>query len=216
MLPLASPPHPSPVRLLLLSYANIIQPFRPPSTFQQIADALNGDPEKAPGCDIDAELRRQSLSLGTPGASQFIQRAVLPSTNTFYADPVTGNDANNGSLAFPFKTIGAALAASRAAPGNDTILLRAGTFYQASTIVLGTADSGLTIQSYPGEEAWVSGATPLGNLSWTPFNVNASSWALYPSTNALNPGCGCRGAGGWGGRREVCVCGGGERERGSQ
>jgi hypothetical protein len=76
---------------------------------------LNGDPEKAQGCDVYAEMRRQGLSsFGTPSAPLLIQRPAekaLPTTNSFFADPVNGNDANNGTIVFPFKTILAAVSA---------------------------------------------------------------------------------------------------------
>ena len=163
----------------MLSYAAQIQPFRSPEVFQQIADALNGDPEKTPGCDVSAELRRRGLSLGTPGASVFahpsLPAADTPSTASYFVDATTGSDSKNGTLTYPFKTIVAALAATRATPGNDTIFLRAGTYFQSATIVLGPLDSGLKFQAFPGEEAWISGATPLVNLTWTPYNVNATS-----------------------------------------
>lgn len=104
------------------------------------------------------------------------------------------------------RTVGAAVSAARSNPGNDTIFLRAGTFYQTATQVLGPADSGLTIQvsacrrnypqlllctlpplqAFPGEEAWISGAVPLTNLTWAPYNVNASAyWTTYNNTNAV-------------------------------
>ena len=152
-------PSPSTVRVFMLSYAAQIQPFRSPEVFQQLADALNGDPEKAPGCDVSAEVRRRRLALGTPGASNFIAApgtTAAPSTESFFVDALAGSDSNNGTLAYPFKTLTAAISAARAAPGNDTIFLRAGTYYQSATIVLGTADSGLTIQVRRGNW-WKSG-----------------------------------------------------------
>ena len=49
-------------------------------------------------------------------------------------------------------------------------MLRAGTFFQGEpgrgTISLTTADGGLTVMAFPGEEAWVSGGRQL-NLSWS-------------------------------------------------
>jgi hypothetical protein len=60
--------------------------------------------------------------------------------------------------------------------------------------VLTAADSGLTIQNFPGEEVWLSGATPLVGVTWAPYNVNGStppappapSWHVVPNTNSIN------------------------------
>jgi hypothetical protein len=123
---------------------------------------------------------------GTPGAGRFAYQPIRAASNTFYADPVNGNDANNGTEAFPVKTIEAGLALARAAPGTDTLVLRAGTFYQTATIVLTTADSGLTIQAMPGEPVWISGAAPLTNVTWAPYNVTPGDvWAVYNNTNGI-------------------------------
>ena len=138
-----------PMRVFMLSYAAQIQPFRSPEVFQQIADALNGDPEKAPGCDVSAELTRRGLSFGKAGASIFAKQSAIQETAPFFVDANIGSDSNNGTIAFPFKTIEAAILATRVSPGNDTIILRGGTFYQSETLVLIPADSGLTIQVCP-------------------------------------------------------------------
>jgi hypothetical protein len=144
------------MRVFMLSYAAQLQPFRSPEVFEQMADALNGDPEKAAGCDVSAEVKRRGIILGTPGASLFAQPAISVldvDANTFFVDAVAGSDANSGNLSEPFQSIERALQATRATPGsNSTIVLRAGTFYQNATIVLTTADSGLTIRAFPGEE----------------------------------------------------------------
>ena len=51
------------------------------------------------------------------------------------------------------------------------IVLRAGTYFQPDPVVLGAQDSGLTIQSYDGETAWLSGAKKLAP-AWKPFNTS--------------------------------------------
>jgi hypothetical protein len=51
-----------------------------------------------------------------------------------------------------------------------TIVLRAGTFYLGASgpLELGPADSNTVFQSYPGEEAVISGGVPLSGISWQP------------------------------------------------
>jgi hypothetical protein len=46
-------------------------------------------------------------------------------------------------------------------PCSRTIVLRAGVHHITNTIEIGADLSGLTLQNYPGEDAWVSGGTPL-------------------------------------------------------
>ena len=65
------------------------------------------------------------------------------------------NDANDGSIGHPVKTIAHGVALARGGGGGGTVVLRAGTFRPAETVVLTAADSGLTLQNYPGEAARV-------------------------------------------------------------
>ena len=85
----------------------------------------------------------------------------------FYADSVNGKDSNPGTLAAPFETIGAALAATRKATSlGNSIVLRKGVYYGEDALNLTAADSDLTIQNYNGEQAWLSGAKKL-KTQWT-------------------------------------------------
>jgi hypothetical protein len=72
-----------------------------------------------------------------------------------------GSDANPGTLAAPLATPGKALALAAA---GDTILLRAGTYTITRTLAITKA--GLTLRSYPGEQAKiVAGTGDLTNLT---------------------------------------------------
>lgn len=84
-----------------------------------------------------------------------------PTSPNLWFVAISGSDEGDGSLAHPFKTVSRALAASRAISANRTILLRQGVHYLSETISLGHGDSGLTIQNYNGEEAWLSGGLPI-------------------------------------------------------
>ena len=95
-------------------------------------------------------------------AAQAVERFVATS----------GNDANAGTLAAPFRTIGKA--ASIAQPG-DVVSVRGGIYNAAVTIASkGTASARITFRSYPGETAILDGngigsSTILVNLSRTEY-----------------------------------------------
>jgi hypothetical protein len=103
------------------------------------------------------------------GAPDVVDADVGPSPFEIYVAP-TGNDANPGTLDLPLATLDAArlLVQNRAAAraGAYRVVLRAGTYYLASTLILTGADSGqpgtpVTYTSYPRERAIVSGGMPV-------------------------------------------------------
>jgi len=140
-----------------------------------------------------------------PAAPPPLPPPALPAfASTLYADAVRGDDGGAGTEASPLRTLGAAVARSRGLPRPAAVLLRGGTFYLASTVALTPADSGLTIASFPGEFAWVSGAPgPLPPLQWAPFAVRNASLQVLPGTNnaagctknATTSACACSAAG---------------------
>jgi hypothetical protein len=74
---------------------------------------------------------------------------------TYYVS-TTGSDANPGSLAQPWRTIGKAVGT---VPPGATIYVRAGTYREHVTIELtGSASTATTLASYPDETATLSGA----------------------------------------------------------
>lgn len=181
-------------RTLAIEFAFALQPERPPSFFASLADALNGTPEKAPNCTVSvppavaaAAARNPPMRFRQQPLAAFLARAAAG--NTFYVNATGGSDANPGTEAAPFATIPAAVAAARAAPGWDTIVLRAGTHYLTATVALTAADSGLQFTSAPGEEAWVSGAVPV-TAAWQAYNVTPGGpqWVAYDNVNAVYAG----------------------------
>lgn len=103
----------------------------------------------------------------------------LPATGGIvYVDFVKGSDSASGtSVDDPVKTLGKAQVVARTVAKPPTIVLRGGTHYLDATLALTQADSGLTIQSYPGELATISGASQLSGVTWEPFNVTKGSSA---------------------------------------
>ena len=125
----------------------------------------------------------------------FPQRFPLSNENTvYYVDYLKGSDASScsGSIGSPFKTLARAVEEARkrqeASTGklaekvkNVTIALRAGQHYLSDTIALGPKDSGLTIQNYNGEAAWVSGGVPI-TTKW-------KRWRNSSAPSSCEQGC---------------------------
>lgn len=79
---------------------------------------------------------------------------------TFFVAP-DGSDAHPGTREKPFATVERALAAARAHPGVDTIVLRGGTYFLAKPLALTSADSHLTVRAASGETPVLSGGVRL-------------------------------------------------------
>jgi alpha-L-rhamnosidase len=98
----------------------------------------------------------------------------LQAQTQFYVSPA-GNDANNGSKQAPFRTIEKAQNEARKASGEVAIILREATYRLSAPLVFTPEDGGktanksLTIRSYPGEKAALSGSVRLENLQWQPY-----------------------------------------------
>jgi len=82
----------------------------------------------------------------------------LPASGAVFVDAARGDDANDGSLAKPWKTLGHAV--GRLQPGA-TLVLRGGVYHEQVTLTRsGTAAQPLTLRSYPNELAIVDGGLP--------------------------------------------------------
>ena len=147
-------------------FASVVQPKITATQSRAVYDALQLDncskTERAP-------LPRASLPEPAPAA----RTAGPHAAGSIYVDAAKGSDSAAGSLSAPLKTIEAAHAKARQQSGSaSTIVLRGGTYYLKETLALTAQDSGLTIESYTGEVAEVSGAHPLGKLAWTAHNTS--------------------------------------------
>jgi len=60
----------------------------------------------------------------------------------------------------------------------SAIVLRAGTYFLKATLMLDARDSGLVIQNYPGEAAWLSGGVPL-KTSWQRYKPALAGHTKY-------------------------------------
>ena len=94
-----------------------------------------------------------------------------PGSGALFVCAATGSDTNPGTIAKPFATIAAAVAAAAGKPGS-TVVLRTGTYHSGMVVV--TPDhQGLTIQNHNGEHAVVSGGVPIAasKSAWKPYHV---------------------------------------------
>jgi hypothetical protein len=124
-------------------------------------------------------------------------RKIKTSSTSFYVSP-TGNDNNPGTEASPFATPLKALEAARSQPpGTSQIVLRGGTYFLTTALVLGPEDAGLGITSYPGEQPVLSGGVELTNLNWqfvAPSSISGGMTgpfvgiSVVSNTPGVNPG----------------------------
>ena len=92
------------------------------------------------------------------------------SVPSYYVNFATGSDGAAGSVADPFRTVAHAVRVSRGSVGPRRVVLRAGIHELPASLALGPQDNGLVIENYPQEEAWLSGAQSLNNLSWEQYH----------------------------------------------
>jgi hypothetical protein len=185
-----------PLRQIAVDYAQKLQPARPISVFQELADALNGAQE-AQGCSVAPK----PPAGGAPPAARMPSFPLPPpGSHVAFVDVAAPHSAAaDGSDARPFPTLQEALAsvrAARAAAGLSAaaaprahLVLRAGTFFLGATgpLALTSKDSNVNFQAYPGEEVFISGGTPLAGVTWTPASPPARDLWEYKN-GALAPG----------------------------
>ena len=152
------------------------------------AFGLQALPELAPNRELFDALElhtkcKQPVPPPSPSGPPPPPSFPIPSPGSaLFVDATKGDDAGPGTEAHPLETVGAALAKARertsiwgtdGGGGGRVVVLRAGVHYLAATLSVGAALSGLVIQNYPGEKAWVSGGVPLPRLSWAPVDMAA-------------------------------------------
>jgi hypothetical protein len=101
-----------------------------------------------------------------------------------FADASKGDDANDGTAAKPWRTLG--FAAARLKPG-DTLLLRGGIYREHPTLTCaGTSEKAITIRAHPGELVVLDGGIAefyeSPETAWEPFVGGADG--EYRSTRA--------------------------------
>ena len=85
-----------------------------------------------------------------------------------------GNDANDGTLAHPFKTVQAAVLASRSVTGNKTINIANGEYSAENAILLGDSDDNIEFCAYEGGSVVISGGKSIDKSLFSEYEGNAN------------------------------------------
>ena len=173
-----------PMRELGIEYATYINPYITQTQLQDIADALNGAPEKQQSnCTIKPPTDYKPLP-------HKIYNDVNDGIPSIYVDVRIGNDdiatSEPNSLSNPFKTIQAAINFARWKYGPakpKKILIRGGQYHLSSTLKIGPQDSNLIISNYKDELVNMTGSVPLNNLNWSIYKKNKYNNATIYKTN---------------------------------
>ena len=67
------------------------------------------------------------------------------------------------------------MAKARSAPKPAAVVLRGGMHVLTESVILGAADSSLTLINFDGEQAWLTGALPLA----THWQKDVAGWAVW-------------------------------------
>ena len=139
-------------RKLASEYAPLIQPWLDASHGKALFDALELGTLCKQQFDASLYTGAARVSAATSDAAIF----VAP----------WGSDSNSGSMSSPLASLAAAVSKTRHISSPKAIMLRAGTYYLADSLVLTPRDNGLNISAYKGENVTVSGGRSL-KLDWT-------------------------------------------------
>jgi hypothetical protein len=123
------------------------------------------------------------------------RRNDASSAPAFYVS-TAGNDANDGSLAAPWRTIGFAVHQLQA---GDTLYVRGGRYDNERNITWtcpGTEEAPVTIKNYPGEHPIIDGSLPefregspeAPNSAWEPYEVGQYAGKSIYRSVATYPG----------------------------
>jgi hypothetical protein len=158
-------------RQLALEFAPHIQPWMTSAQRRELADAL----QLQSLCNTTLQL---DIADDHPPCRRYqSDSSVTNPEDSLFVDPAHGSDAAPGTATSPVQTLPRALTLSRTKQVRS-IVLRNGTYYLNSTLLLGPRDSGLTISALENETAVLSGAVPLEGLAWRPSHINPTHVAV--------------------------------------
>ncbi|MGO1488737.1 MAG: right-handed parallel beta-helix repeat-containing protein [Arachnia sp.] len=139
-----------------------------------LAAAVTGTVAPTAQADTSASVAKQPSSI----ASTLGTTHPVPSGAVFVSP--TGSDSNPGTLKAPMRTVNYAANRTRA---GGTVVLRGGVYREGAA---GHSTGGtkyiiepknLTIQAYPGEEAWMDGTVPVSSWSKTATGKYKTAWS---------------------------------------
>ncbi|HEY1740032.1 MAG TPA: Ig-like domain repeat protein, partial [Acidimicrobiia bacterium] len=131
-----------------------------------LASAVYAATAARPADDQGAVANSAPAPASVPAPVNIPDSAYPYPANAIFAAP-GGNDAGAGTIGDPYATVAHAVAA---AASGATIVLRGGVYREA----LGTITKPITLQSYPHEQAWLSGSVVVSG--WTPA-PGGNAWA---------------------------------------
>eukprot|EP00750_Incisomonas_marina_P033516 INCI9889.3.p1 GENE.INCI9889.3~~INCI9889.3.p1 ORF type:complete len:911 (+),score=132.78 INCI9889.3:121-2853(+) len=186
------------VYALAAEFGAKVQPGMTAGQKQFLADALtlpaclNGTYGRLPAHVLGVQAQPYSTKQSDKlTAGRRSRRAAFSSRagSEIFVDPVHGSDSNDGSKANPLQTIDAAVALSRKAASTDkTITLRGGVYFLQKTVALTPDDTGLTIQSFQGEVAELTGTAPIAAaaLKWEEYKVDTNASTTMSAVPNMN------------------------------
>ena len=173
------------MRQLALEYAQKIQPFLSRDQLQEVADALNGAPEKSQNCTVTLHDLHTIPKLKTRKPHSRNSNNI---DCTIFVDYNFGNDNNNGTIDYPIQHLHHAiqLFASNAINSNSNsnsgctetivkkhIILREGIHYLENTINITSNIRNLIISNLNNEKVQLSGGIKLNcNNNWQPTSIS--------------------------------------------
>lgn len=114
------------------------------------------------------------------------QTYPVPTAGTVLYVSTSGNDANAGTLASPYRTISRACTV---APTGSTVVIREGVYNEGGSP--GTAEGGIaitrdsvTVMAYPGEEVWLDGSIPW--TGWVSDTTSRPGSTIYSAPYTLS------------------------------
>lgn len=106
-------------------------------------------------------------------SSLFPTPAHLP-VDAVFVNAASGADEGVGSVEDPLRSLEVGIARAMSTQSRTVVLRDEGVFYLSSQLVLTSQHSGLTITSYPGENAVVSGGKQL-SVNWTSYDTTGTN-----------------------------------------
>jgi parallel beta-helix repeat protein len=146
------------------------------SAYPPVAPSATATPVTPPPAEAVGSLPVGSATYTVPSGALFVSSGA-------------GSDSGDGSVGSPFKTIAMAI---NSVHSDGTIILRAGNYHEE----INTSKSNFTIQSYPGEAAWLNGTSRVtgfaakGSGFITPWFTQFSHSSSFSRGDTTPPGGG--------------------------
>lgn len=140
-------------------------------------------PVLAPGLPTSPAAGPPGVGASGSGGSVPVGSATYPVPADALVVSPTGNDNAVGSAGAPLQTVARAIAV---AASGRTIVLRGGSYHESVKI---PSNKQLTIQSFPGEQVWFDGSSPITGWAQSGTSWVKTGWTTqFDSTPCYNAG----------------------------